>query len=86
MKGDHRAIRREVRESLDPDPGCEAVGVAAVAADDPEIVPIVEDDLRLADRGKTQQERGIGLSLGGLQEREGEDERQHGDEFEHVGS
>ncbi len=55
-------------KNLNADAGGEAVGVAAVAADDPEIAGIVEDDLRLADGGKTQQERRIGLGDGGLQE------------------
>ncbi len=34
-KSDHRAIGREIRESLDANAGGEAMGIAALAADDP---------------------------------------------------
>jgi hypothetical protein len=40
------------------------VSVAAVAADDPEIVGVVKNDLRLADGGETKQEWRIGLRCG----------------------
>ena len=60
-EGDHGAVGGEIWKGLDADAGSEAVSVAAVAADDPEIVGVVEDDLRLADGGETKQERRIGL-------------------------
>jgi len=65
-ESDHRAIGREIWKSLDPGARCQAVSVATIAADDPEIVPIIEDDLRFADRGKAQQEQGIRLGCDGL--------------------
>jgi hypothetical protein len=60
-EGDQGAVGREIWKGLDTHAGSEAVSVAAVAADDPEIVGVIESDLRLADGGETKQERRIGL-------------------------
>ena len=60
-EGDQGAVGREVRKPFDASGRSEAAGVSAVAADDPEIVGVGEDDLRFAHRGKTQQERRIRL-------------------------
>jgi hypothetical protein len=52
-EGDHGAVGGEVGESLDPDPGSQPARIAAVAAHDPEIIRVIEDDLGLADGGET---------------------------------
>ena len=47
----------KTRQRLNPHAGSEPAGVAALAAYDPEIISVVEDDLRFANRRKAQQER-----------------------------
>jgi hypothetical protein len=46
-------------KSLNPDAGSEAAGIAAVAADDPQIAGVVENNLRLADGGKRSSSGGF---------------------------
>lgn len=67
-EGDRGAVGREIGERLDADAGSEAMGVAAIPADGPEIVGVGEDNLRLADGGKAQQKRRGGLGCGDLRE------------------
>ena len=76
-ESDHGAVGGEVRQSFEADVGGEAVRVATVAADRPEIAGVVEDDLRLADGGKSQQERGIGLGECGMGEERDDGQGKH---------
>src|ERR1700722_15891586 len=63
------------------DAGGQAASIAAIAAYDPEIAAVVEDDLRLAECGIAQEQRRIGLGRGIELEQKGknqnEGEREH---------
>jgi hypothetical protein len=83
-EGDHRTVRGKVREGLDADSRSEPMRIAAIAADDPEVIGVVEDDSRLAHGGKAQQKRRI--RLGGNRYGRDEGEQQHREQFAHVGS
>src|SRR5208337_637822 len=60
-EGDHRSIRRKAGRRLVSHPRSQAAGIAAVAADDPQVAAIVENNLRFADRRKSQQQGRIAL-------------------------
>ncbi len=85
-EGDHRTVGGEVGEGLDSDSGSQAACIATVAAHNPEIVRVIEDNLCLAHRRKTEQERGIGLACCRFRKCRDDGEQQDRKEFVHVGS
>jgi hypothetical protein len=54
---DQAAVRREVRHRFGANAGGELARITAFATHDPEVAAVVEDDLRLTQRGIAQEER-----------------------------